>query len=231
MSAPDPVTQKKNHRYQRIIGIITFVHGPLLILSGILYSIQIQPSYSQYFFTCVWFVFALMLAVPGISLIFYVGYPNDNEDIFSDKTLTTIGGLAAICIVLFPTLPSAPNSCDGYQYYTGLFPERIWPIVNGIHYFAAMVFFGLFAYLFLKRFRRSNEDPTSQKAKRNQVYLTSAWTIILCMLAMLAYGLFLDEYIPDNKPFIFLCEFVAGVAIAAGLITKSEWIFPDRDEV
>jgi len=209
----------------------------LFFYSSFIVSGHIQPSISNYYHTNMSDYFVGSQWVIGVFLIAYRGYSpttfqrNSSRlvDKFSDRGVSTIAGVSAIGLALFPVNPISPQegAMTGFTFHS-----------NAIHYAAAAIFFASMAIFCLVLFPRgdgtqhnvvktNNRDVTRIKwTKRNRFFVFCGGVILLSMAAL---GLFLillstghTEWIDrlNQWHYFFWWEVAALLAFAAAWLEK-----------
>ena len=149
---------------RRSVGIIG-VALPLVLIIGkiILESPGISGSISAYYYSVMRDVFVGSLWAIGIFLICY------RYD-FLDDFASTLAGICAIGVSLFPTTPDV--GATQRQTAIGL-----------AHGSFAACFFLILALMVIFLFRRTDQDnPTPRKQQRNTVYLFCGIAILACVV-------------------------------------------------
>lgn len=199
----------------------------------------LQDSISHYYYTVSGPVFVGILWGLGLVLIFYPT-PKTNDVLISaciwricrvfkpklDGTLTTIAGLFAICVSLFPTYAMSNDSCAIFKYCDS-------DLRAGFHYFSAGAMLLIFSYMSICIFTRTNDKDwrtNKWKVRRNKVYI---WSGVLTFLSVAAVGVFailekLDYNIPTKST--YWLEVCALVPFGISWLVKGEFILTDENE-
>jgi hypothetical protein len=193
---------------RRGIGIIgTALPIVLVIGKIILESPGISDSISSYYYSVMRDVFVGSLCAIAIFLICY-RYDH------LDDIASTIAGICAIGVALFPTTPDV--GATQRQAITGL-----------AHASFAACFFLILALMAIFLFRRTdpNKNPTRRKQQRNTVYLFCGIAILACVV--LAALLLLVPNLPGTpwlQPLhpIFWLESLAIFAFGIAWFVKGE---------
>ncbi len=153
---------------RRGVGIIA-VALPFVLIIGkiILESPGISATISAYYYTVMRDVFVGSLFATGIFLICYRYAPLDD-------IVSTIAGICAIGVALFPTTPDV----DATQGQTA---------IGVVHAVFASCFFLILALMAIVLFRKTDpkknpENPTRRKQQRNTVYLICGIVILACVV-------------------------------------------------
>ncbi len=159
------------HRVRRALGLLGFCLPFFLIFGGMLAETAPQPSLSDYYHTIQRDIFVGVLFAIGIFLFSYQGYPKTREELFSDDWITTIAGVAAFGVALFPNENPAQLVSSPWHVMFGLYPTAV------LHYVSAFVFLLSLAYICLVKFTRG-ANPV-----RRRIYIICGWTVILMTIA------------------------------------------------
>jgi len=187
-----------------IIGIL-LPFAMMLGVSTIFGSDVLQDSISHYYYTGMRDVFVGALCAVALFMFFYAGYD------WRDDWLSNFAGVFALGVAWFPT--TKVGTID----FTGM-----------IHLGSATALFIAFSVFSLLLFTKSKKgvQPTPEKIKRNVVYKICGFVIILCIIAMVIYSIFIDEYYYIPR-FIFWGETVALIAFGISWLVKGEAILAD----
>ncbi len=136
-----------------------------------------------------------------------------NGHTMKQAVASKVASLAAILVATFPT---ACESCES-------------TIVSYIHYLSAGVLFSILAYFCLGPFREKTKGQPGKKGRRAKIYFICGWTMILCILAVVAAKLILS---PEAMKITFWAEAVAMCAFGVAWITAGKYLRPlvDREE-
>lgn len=145
------------HDLRLMVGCIAFLF-PVAVL---LITLKVTPSISASYHTHARDVFVGLLFVIGALLVAYKGHNQPEERI------STIGGLAAIVVALFPTV------CDSKLFPTACYAELVPTICtrcgtalnSNIHKFAAFILFSTVVYFCLVAFLSRVFSKIDNKSK------------------------------------------------------------------
>ncbi len=200
-----------------LIGILGMTLPLIVIIGNYLYGEnRLQDSISAYYYTNMGDFFVGHLFAVGFLLITYRG----NE--FLDNVITTLSGLGAFGIAVFPMGLKGAVHCN----------KSIFSLSPGIsdilHNISAGVFFILVASVSMFLFTRtSGNNPTKQKIIRNIIYRSCGLIIILAVLSVLILYHFKITIFKDARP-ILLMETIALLAFGISWIIKGEALFKDK---
>jgi hypothetical protein len=179
---------------------------------------SIQDSNSHYYYTITGNLFVGILCAVALFLLSYKGYPGDN----TDSILTSLAGLCAIGIALFPTNDNSSDSC-------AIIHLPISEARNIAHYSFAAVFFILLAGISYFLFTKSKGVKTERKIMRNKIYRICGILIIVFITMIGAFNLFEKELngLLKYKP-VFWLEWMALIAFGSSWLIKGELILKDK---
>lgn len=163
---------------RKSIGYLAVSLPFILIVGGLLLNGgRIEISLSAYYHNNLGDIFVLAMGAAGMLLIAYRG----SEKII--RGLTTLGGLLALCIVLFPT------ETDGAPGPYGVF--RLSPPVSGkIHLFCAVSFFAVLGIISFWRFTRHRDESPAERKKHDRWYRLLGLVSLICAVLYLVIALF-----------------------------------------
>ncbi|GHA40684.1 hypothetical protein GCM10008927_01140 [Amylibacter ulvae] len=170
-------------RIRRAVGYLGLAFPFVLVIGGLMLAMddRVLPTLSDYFFTPMRDVFTGGLIAIGFFLITYKGY-EEPYGFGSDKNLTFMAGLLAICVAFFPF-----RACAGNTICT--LPQQWFQfdVSQYIHYGAAVGFFAILARLCLVNFRMVNHGvKTNSKSGRDRIYFLAGRTILGALIALLS---------------------------------------------
>lgn len=147
--------------HRRVIGFLgLFLTPTLFLVSAARPTSKHLESLSAYYYSGAVAVLVGVLFSLGLFLVTYRGY----ADFIWDRVVGFIGGIAAICVALFPT--QEPPDIPRLGWWTE--PTKY------VHYGSAFTLFGCFILFALWLFRRSSKPPgqrPTEKRVRNGVFL------------------------------------------------------------
>ncbi len=177
----------------------------LLVIAKLIYNetFQLEYSISDYYDNgtagdiLVGILFAL-----AFFLVSYRGYAR------IDSIAANFGCAFALGVALFPT-----TSLNKLVHYS--------------HFAFALLLFSDFIFFSIYLFRKKNPNPTAQKEKRNAVFLVCGIIMIVCIVAIAASEIFLDELTKNKLHLVFWMESIALFSFGFSWITKAEMVFGD----
>jgi hypothetical protein len=211
---------------QKLIGVLGMVMPLLLFVflyldNGLKYPLE---SISHYYFTRVCGIFVIILSLLAVFLIVYKG--KDKVDFY----ISTVAGILALIVVLFPTSNLTQLCGDPTKSYAiTILPESDFRMY--FHYSAAGLFFLCLSYMTVFLFTKSNKSPHERGLKktiRNRIYRTCGTLIFLAVLILFAGSI---KIIPaeffKNYPLTFWMETLAIESFGLAWIIKGETLFKD----
>ena len=171
---------KSYYRMRQTLGYLGLMLPFTLILGGLVSAGDIEPSISDYYHTILRDIFVGIMMAIGIFLICYTGYRRAGHERVSDDWVTTMAGVFALGVALFPNeVPARGQMVDAVpQLVLGI------QVTAYLHYGSALLFLSCLAYISLFKFARS-ANPT-----RRRIYLTCGVVIVLSLIATVAASYF-----------------------------------------
>jgi uncharacterized protein YacL len=133
--------------------------------------------------------------------------------------LSTLAGVLAITVALFPTMPD--------RRAVAVTPTDT--AIGRVHMISAAALFLLLAFFCLFRFTMTDRplaQTTAKKRTRNKIYYACGGIILACIVLALASNLLSAPARDTLKP-LFWCEAIAVLAFGAAWLVKGETIFRD----
>lgn len=194
---------------RKLIGILGVALAAFCIIGGILFGTRnIEASISAYYMTNMRDLFVAVLAIAGAFLMTYKGYDT------LDNVLSTIAGAAAMGVAFFPMAYVAPGNIFNIPM----------PVINGMHYASAAIFFIVLSFISFFQFTKGSSD-TKNKARRNLIYRT-------CGIAMFSSILivFIEKVTPmyGGSYFVLIMEAIMLAAFGISWFVKGEAILADE---
>lgn len=216
----------RQNTLRQLIGYLG-ISLPLLLWFFLLIDMGVTkplPSLSHYYYTRVSGIFVIIVSLMAIFLLIYKG--GDKLDFY----VSSIAGIAALVVVLFPTDNLSLICNDDFSNYAvtilkpGIFRVKL-------HYIAAGIFLSCLAFMAFFLFTRINPNLVLSREKRlrNMLYRSSAVVMVLAMMVMLAGALNVipAEYYLEHQ-FTFWMETVAIVAFGFSWLVKGKAFFDDK---
>jgi hypothetical protein len=197
---------------RKMIGYLGILLPVLVMIAGG----EIRDSISAYYYSNMRDLFVGLLCIVGVFLYSYKGYD------WLDDFLTSLAGLLAVGVALFPT-----RSDEKVPVAVGIF--RLSDFVSSIvHYGCAVLLFVLLASISMFLFTKT-ADPqtmTKQKKARNQVYRICGG---IMFAALIFGGVFSLPALKRAAPsgLILWVETICLWAFGASWLVKGEAILAD----
>ena len=153
-------------------------------------------------------IFVGLLFVVSAFLLAYNGHTS------SEAWASKAACFAAVVAALNPT------SCDICA------PD----IQSKIHYFAAVIFFGILAYFCLGPFRKNTKGQEGKKGRRAKIYFACGWIIIICMLTMGLTKFTVPDQIRNSLYITYWGESIALWAFGAAWMVAGKVFSPLVDD-
>ncbi|MBA4491065.1 hypothetical protein [Paracoccus sp. S1E-3] len=217
---------------RRAIGALGFFLPLALLAYGLLWSAEILPSISAYYYSPMREVLVGSLCAQAVFLWSYEGYRPPIPEIITDRRVARIAALGALGVALSPTLPVAgPVITTDRAAACRDIPITLIQCLLGdvraawIHDLSAFLFFGALAVFCLVLFVKGSTESAEKRA-RHRIYRICGWTIVASLIAMgalIATGL--DRVLMRWEP-IFWLEVLASFAFATSWTVKGEAMQP-----
>lgn len=189
----------------------------------------LQDSISHYFYTTgqVWFIGILWGL--GLVLIFYPTPEEGRLKKDRDGVLTTISGICAICVSLFPTNANSQDACEVFEYC-----NNNWRA--GFHYFCAASMLLIFSYMSYFVFTKTDKVDITKpefrwKRRRNLLY---RYCGLVTALSVISIGVItvleMKELIQITSKYTYWLEVSALVPFGIAWLVKGGFVFTDDDE-
>jgi hypothetical protein len=215
--------------YAILIGVLGMLLPLLLYLCIWLDShyTRVMPSISHYHFTRANPIYILVFSLMAFHLIVYRGFSE------SEFYITLLAGMAAVCVLLFPTNNMDTYCCDPYNS-VAITRLRDSDFRTTVHYIAAAVFLVCLAWMSLFKFTRSSQanpaNRTANKRLRNRIYRICG-VVMLLSVAFIAYAFFLapDGFKKwyDNNNLTFWMEAIAVESFGISWLVRSKKLIGD----
>jgi cytochrome bd-type quinol oxidase subunit 1 len=139
------------YRMRQMLGYLGMILPFTLIVGGLLSIGDIAPSISDYYHTILRDVFVGTMMAIGLFLICYTGYRREGYERVSDDWVTTLAGVFALGVALFPNeIPTGTNLVESVpQLVLGT------KIAAYLHYLSALLFLTCLGYISLFKFART----------------------------------------------------------------------------
>ena len=182
MPVPPQQAVAAYYRLRQALGALGLLLPPVLIGGTIFEGDTLPPALSDFIYTPFGGYFAGTMFAIGVFLLTYVGYGGDSG-LLTDRRVSTVAGLGAIAVALFPNDTLDP--CD---------PDLLGDvgITGTLHVIGAGTFLVSTAVFCFVLFRRGTQAPSRAKRIRNTLYTVCGLVIAGCILGLAVYFLLLD---------------------------------------
>jgi hypothetical protein len=178
---------------RKLIGVLGIMLPATILIFALLSSQRILTSISAYYYSGLRDIFVAILGVLGLFLVTYKGFAKADlpvRRLLSDQTASTIAGIGALGVALFPTshklesgvfdtITPLPLTLELIQSL-GVDIDAARSISGAIHLTSAIALFALFAYMSLRLFTLSGVE-SRQKIIRKRTYIACGWTVLGCI--------------------------------------------------
>lgn len=194
---------------RKVIGVLAIVFPFLLILgtwTGGL--VPLLGSLSAAYWSNASAIFVSMLVTFGIFLLTYKGYDK------TDEVLTTIAGVAMICVAIFPMY-------GGTSYLFLFLSESMSHILHSV---SAVIAFSLLGVMSFFQFTKHQGEITENKKKRNLIYRICGIVIFASILLMIPAKMFIAT---EVIRLFFWLESIVVWAFGVSWLVKGEALLKD----
>lgn len=170
---------------------------------------NIEPSLSDYYHTILRDIFVGTMIAIGIFLICYTGYRREGQERVSDDWVTTLAGVFAIGVGLFP------NGIHARAQTVDAVPQLLLGIHNAAfaHYLSALLFLSCLAYISLFKFART------AKPVRRRIYIICGIAIVAATIGTVIASYYRITGSDDQR------QFVNGYRIVLWFEAAGVWAF------
>lgn len=206
---------------QKLVGILGMALPALLYIFVYVDSGYHTPleSISHYYYTRVGSILVIVVSLLAIFLIIYKGKAP------ADFYLSTVAGLGALLLLLFPTY-NITSCCDATKEYsvTHLHASSF---REGFHLFSAAVFLVCLAFMSFFVFTKTSPNGTTdRKRTRNFIYRACAIVMVAALL-IIAWGFLSNSTSYNENHLTFWMETVAVESFGISWLIKGETFFKD----
>jgi hypothetical protein len=179
-----------------------------------------KTSISHYYYTSVGELFTGVLCAVALFLFCYKGHPKrEGEKGLSDNATTTLAGIFALGVVIFPT---SSDAC----IYDNIRTFMSSKITGWIHFAFAAAFFFMLAFMSIINFRRTEDMAMFGKKQFHNLYLICGIGMIACILLIALYNILKCKCCPetllDKLHPTFILEAIALVLFGISWLTKGQ---------
>ncbi len=180
------------------------------------------PSISHYYYTRVGSIFIIVVSLLAIFLLVYKG------EATVDFYISSIAGIFALVLILFPTSNISDICCDTAKKYSVTVLKKSDFRVN-LHYISAAIFLLSLACMSLFLFTKSDKIPSQRprdKKIRNRIFRTCGVIMALAVLVIFLRLIKIingDQY--DNHHLTFWMESIAVESFGVSWLIKGKLFF------
>lgn len=197
---------------------------PLALYAAAYASGEMQSSISGFYHTFMGDVLVGILVAIGAFLIAYVGHSPKHGEKLTDWAVSTLAGVGAIGVAIFPTVP-ADADCAAFEP-----PTIIQGVVlhwcqwwGVIHFASAGLFFVCMAYFCLALFPKKANGKVRYETAGDTTYKICGLALLFAILALAAVAFFKDtsfvQTLLENN-IVFWLETLGVLAFAIAWLTK-----------
>ncbi len=208
---------------RRTLGLLGFALPVTLFLFGRSLNDNKQPSISDFYHTAMGDVLVGTLCAIGIFLISYKGYPRGDKW-FGDAWVSTLAGLGAIGVALYPTGYKYGSLCDLDPCYVSGFTAH----KEYVHLISAGTFFVCLAIFCLVLFPQGNraEISKARKTAENATYRICGIVLLVAIAGLVYVSVFSSATLPlfGIPDPVFWFESMGIIAFSVSWLTKGKII-------
>ncbi len=225
-SEKDKIWLSDQNTLRKLVGILGMLLPVLLFIFLLIDTSYSSPleSISHYYFTRACSVFVIIVSLLAIFLLVYKG----EEPI--DFYISSVAGIFALCLLLFPTNNISNICCDLSKKYSVTI-LKISEFRKTFHYISAGIFLSCLAFMSIFLFTKSDKPigkRTKKKKLRNKLYRTFGIIMLFAILVIFAGYLKLihDEFYTTHH-LTFWMETLAVESFGISWLIKGEFYFKD----
>lgn len=189
----------------------------------------LQDSISHYYYTVANAPFVGIFWGLGLVLLFYPSYKNEPN---KDGLFTSIAGVCAIFVSVFPTTPYSNDSCAVFSLGESSLRATI-------HYVSAASMLSIFSYMSICIFTKTDKgndlklEQHKWKRRRNRLYIIAGWLTIssIVLLGLLSIIKKYSPNFPISSKYTFWLEVAALLPFGIAWIVKGGFALTDDNEL
>lgn len=218
---PPTNLQHSDYRIRKLIGTLGFLL-PIMLYAA---EREFLASISHYYYyTLSSLIFIIVVSSFGLFLLSYKGYKIESDETISDDWLTNIGGLAALVVVMIPTMCCDSTSTTIDQ----LCKDETFPlfghkdeVLNRIHLVAAGIFILCMGWMSRVKFTRGEDDGYHWLYKLcGYMVFGSVGLILVCI----GIEHFVTEEFLIHDYYVFIFETTAVIPFGISWLVKGKAI-------
>ena len=204
------------YRVRQALGWLGLAMPVVLIGGTLALGLPLPPTLSDFYYTPLRDVFVGILVSQGVFLLTYLGHRQPAK-LISDRNVSTVAGLGAIGVALFPN--DTLDACSAAQI-----PSL--DVAGTLHFVSATLFLTTTAVFCLVLFRRSDGvTPGPLKRRRNRIYLLCGLAIVAALALLGAYFALVD---PERRCEIRALRPVLWLEVVTVLAFGFSWLVKGR---
>lgn len=220
------IALQKQKTLRRLVGVLgmllpILLYGTLLVDSKFT---RVLASISHYYFTRASGIFVICVSLLAIFLLIYKG------EALVDYILSSLAGIAALVVVLFPT-NNLFNLMNGKYNAVNVTILKEGVARSQFHYVCAAVFLLSLAIMSFFLFTKSDQPGSKRKRKkvfRNRIYRFCAIIMVMALLVILfGYLKIIPPADYDSYELTFWMEVIAIEAFGFSWLVKGGVLFQD----
>ena len=222
----DKIWLTKQNTLKKLIGILGMLLPILLYLFLLLDGKIVSPlaSISHYYYTRASGVFVSIISLLGFFLLIYKGKAP------IDFYISSLAGLFALCLVLFPTTNISDICCDAQKPFS-VTRLNISVFRSTFHLISSGVFLTCLAILSIFFFTKSNMPIGKRsplKPLRNKIYRTCGITMIVALIIIaFRFANIIPANFYDKNHLTFWMESIAVESFGISWLIKGKQFFND----
>jgi hypothetical protein len=178
---------------------------------------NLKSSISHFYYTASGKFFTGILITVAIFMFTYKGHPlRPGERGLSDNAMSTLAGIFALGVVIFPTASDATITDNLYRYVSS-------NLVGTVHLSCAASFFIVLAFMSIVNFRRGEKIEDYGKLNYHKLYLRCGQVMLGSLGILLLYFFISDSHLGKklhDYKFVYVMECVCLIAFGISWLTK-----------
>lgn len=201
--------------HARLLGFLSLITPITLYFGGRFgFGIPLEPSFSDYYYTEMKWVFIIQLALPAVLIFVF-----QDEDAPYAGLFSKIIAISAFLVIIFPT--SHVETCPNVVYS----PQIAGLAAEWIHFFAAGILFAAYAVLF--GYSLAHGAKTAAAKRRFIIVATViALTMLLSAVNMVLTAPICASYVPEST---FYSEVILSTSIFFGWLNYARHLDDEKE--
>jgi hypothetical protein len=224
---------------RRALGLLGLALPTMLYVYARPLGHGMQPSISEFYHTHMGDLLVGCLLAIGIFLISYLGYPRRPGERLSDQWVSTLAGIGAIGVALFPVVPPDLATCPpGESFDVAREQSRVvtcpvqgfvshWTSFTWIHFASATLFFlslAVFCFFLFPKGHQTEDGRIDWSETNNRIYFVCGSVLLLSIALLGVYALAGDgtKELLREYNYVFWWESAGVFAFAISWLTKGK---------